>query len=386
MTAAKYLGVPRLIDALDLVDVDVADDRYVCLYAAVLKRCIESMPTPTPSTVNRTFNDKSSATRVQAPVKQHEVVKSSPPPPAVVKPVSTFGFRFSECATITTRSVGPVALIPSTNKIITGIGPTVLDVRDGRLITVASHTSPVPYSTITMSNDGKYVAMGGDDVALTVRDVNDLSVVYPRHNMYANYIVFTHDCMIAQWRNVYVWQVMDHPSGVVSRGIQHPLSRFGTMAMCPYAKRQELMVADADGRYIRVLNSETLQEIDNLQTGFTAPITRISFSPTPGTMFIASSSDGTLRIWEPFHVDKKWRNVHHMPGHKKSVNDVKCLTSKSIVSVSDDGTLKVWDNNGSCVHTQDMGIGRLFDVDGGDEHVVISGENGVVSIPYSKNA
>ncbi|MCA9257286.1 MAG: protein kinase, partial [Phycisphaerales bacterium] len=87
-------------------------------------------------------------------------------------------------------------------------------------------------------------------------------------------------------------------------------------------------------RYLRQrLDAKTI-----VLAGHTAPVTSLDVSPD-GEFIVSGSMDNTLRIWR---IDDRTSRVIH--GHQGAVRQVRYLDrSAKIASLSDDGTIQIWD-------------------------------------------
>ncbi|MDE0313890.1 MAG: hypothetical protein OXM61_03230, partial [Candidatus Poribacteria bacterium] len=95
----------------------------------------------------------------------------------------------------------------------------------------------------------------------------------------------------------------------------------------------KLAVASAIG--IWIYNAQTGQELD-LYTGHTAEVLSISFSPD-GTTIVSGSDDKTIRLWDT----NTGEHIRTLSGHTNSVNGVSFSPDgTTIVSGSDDKTIR----------------------------------------------
>lgn len=91
-------------------------------------------------------------------------------------------------------------------------------------------------------------------------------------------------------------------------------------------------------------------------------INEIVFSPD-GELIISASADGSLKLWQKESVNNRFSllntfegcangGTEDCPGHRASVNSVAITPDgKTIVSASDDQTVKIWQTDGTLLHT-----------------------------------
>ena len=121
-------------------------------------------------------------------------------------------------------------------------------------------------------------------------------------------------------------------------------------------------------------NKNKLQGSTVALTGHTKPIFSISFSPN-GENLASASLDETILLWDSFGENK---NYNVLTGHKNAVLNVKWLTNQSLVSVSADKLVSLWDGNKGVrirKYTEHDGIVNTCSVCTGDSNLFVTGSD-----------
>jgi WD40 repeat protein len=144
---------------------------------------------------------------------------------------------------------------------------------------------------------------------------------------------------------------------------------------------QNQMIAASGGSVVKLWKRNgdfiTSLEENSIHNNFLS----ISFSADSQKIAVASD-DGTVKIWEQNGSPSKWRQLPSLRGHKLGVNSVKFSTyDQMIASASKDGTVRLWKLNGEhSIIMTDQGSVNSVSFSKDNQMIASAGEDGTVKI------
>ena len=106
-----------------------------------------------------------------------------------------------------------------------------------------------------------------------------------------------------------------------------------------------MIVSGSDDNTVRLWSRDgTLKKT---LKGHNGPVYSVGFSPD-GTVVASVSNDNTVRLW---HSKDNYKQPSILRGHEKAVRSVSFSADGHIVSASNDGTVKLWSQDGKVINT-----------------------------------
>jgi WD40 repeat protein len=196
----------------------------------------------------------------------------------------------------------------------------------------------VSFSPIAGSG-GAAVALADSDGNIEIVEIDrNKRYSWPAHNGQINSVVFSPDGqLIASASNdgtIKIWQ----RRGTLVKTLKGHKSRVNSVSFS--VNGQTLASTSHDGT-IRIWRISDGFELDILQ-GHSGPVYSAAFSPMNQGGLASASYDKTIKLWRKNNLRQD------LKGHRAAVNSVSFSPDgKILVSSSQDGTVKLWDRDGS---------------------------------------
>lgn len=149
----------------------------------------------------------------------------------------------------------------------------------------------------------------------------------------------------------------------------------GAVTLCRFDLSYERLATGGVDRLINLWQVPKPDEVDvnyGVLRGHRGAVTSVVWKDD---QLVSSSSDGTVGYWDLHHGTRlrKWT-------HGETVNDVTVTESSTVVSVGDNGDLKLWDLHQSQEVATVTGEYPLITVTSFDNHVYTAGVEGIVRV------
>ncbi len=195
--------------------------------------------------------------------------------------------------------------------------------------------------TIAFSPDGKTFATGGFDKEIKLWDYANGKIKETKtlsgHTDPVYCVVFFPDgkrlASSSHDKSIRIWNLAD---GKTLQQLKGHSDIVDTIAISPDGK----LIASGSGgpdKSVRLWNPDDGKEIKNLGT-HGATVHSVAFSPN-GKLLASGGADNIIKIWDV----PGQKELLQLKGHEMGVTGVVFVDDKTLVSISQDRTLRVWD-------------------------------------------